>query len=111
LGGESFGEKNEFVGLVELPSPISASLGVGLGSVTANLLTNYVTNMWFPDATMREMKKTVIQSGLAAGGSVASLYYGSGISPLMNGAILGVGFYVGGEFLSNKDQALLGHLF
>lgn len=112
LGGESFSENLEFVGL-NLPAPISAGLGIAAGSLTANLLDSYLLNMLFDNQSgVRQLESAVVRGGLAAGGSVAGMYYGSGIPPSLNGAVLGVASYMGSEYLYNDlDSMLLGKLY
>jgi len=110
LGGEQLGEKGAFLS-IELPALVAAGLGIGAGSLAANVLTDYVTPMLFDDSTIRSVENTVIKGSLAAGGSIAGLYYLSGIGPSVNGGLLGLGSFVGGEYLYSMDSSLLGRLF
>eukprot|EP01127_Copromyxa_protea_P010733 TRINITY_DN2642_c0_g1_i1.p1 TRINITY_DN2642_c0_g1~~TRINITY_DN2642_c0_g1_i1.p1 ORF type:complete len:176 (+),score=22.34 TRINITY_DN2642_c0_g1_i1:457-984(+) len=107
LGGEQLGEKGAFLS-IELPAPVAAGLGIGAGSLAANVLTDYVTPMLFDDSTIRSVENTVIKGSLAASGSIAGLYYLSGIGPSVNGGLLGLGSFVGGEYLYSMDSSLLG---
>jgi hypothetical protein len=96
---------------MKVPLPISASFGAVTGSVISNLASDYVTDKLFDDSTIKTTERTVVRVGLTAGGSVLVLKYLSGMPPSLDSAILGAGFYVGGEYLYSMDSTLLDRLF
>jgi hypothetical protein len=96
---------------MQVPLPIAAGFGAATGSVLSNLASDYVTDKLFDDSTIRTTERTVVGVGLAAGGSVLGLKYLSGLPPSLDGAILGAGSYIGGEYLYSMDSTLLGRLF
>lgn len=111
LGGESFSQTENVLGM-SVPAPVAAGLGIAGGSIASNLLSDYVINGLFDQSQgVKQLESTVIKGGLAAAGSVGGMYYLSGVQPSLNGAILGVGSYVGGEFVYEYDNMLLGRLW
>jgi hypothetical protein len=102
LGDISASEQGSLLGM-NIPLPLNVGLEVGLGSVVANLGSDYVTDKLFDDSTIRTIERNVVGLGLGAAGSVAGAKYLSGIPPSLDVALLGAGSYVGGEYLYGQD--------
>jgi hypothetical protein len=84
---------------------------MGLGSVVANVASDYITDKLFDDSTIRTVERNIVGLGLGAASSVAGAKYLSGIPPSIDVALLGAGSYVGREYLFSMDDSLLGRLY
>lgn len=102
-----YGEKGPSSFLdMQVPASISAGLGTSVGSITSDLLSDYVIGKIDQSDSMKMTETFAVKAGLSGLGTVAALKYGSGIDPSMEGFILGAGSKIGGDAAYNQMDPL-----